>query len=188
MTEYTFKGQTDKGDEAFAREMREITRSRLDCCYQCFTCTAGCPVVFAMDYPPHQIIRMVQMGLKKWVLESKTIWVCATCETCATRCPNEVEIVRVMDALREMALKEKVKIPEPSVPAMHKIFLSLIKEMGRVHEISLLVLLKLKTREFMKDMVLGMKMFKKGKLKIIPHRIKGIKEVKRIYDAVEGKR
>jgi SpoVK/Ycf46/Vps4 family AAA+-type ATPase len=91
-----------------------------------------------------------------------------------------------MDALREMALKEKVKIPEPSVPAMHKIFLSLIKEMGRVHEISLLILLKLKTREFLKDMVLGMKMFKKGKLKIIPHRIKGLKEVKKIYKAIDG--
>jgi heterodisulfide reductase subunit C len=188
MMEYTFKGQTDKGNEAFAREIREITNSRLDCCYQCFTCTVGCPVVFAMDYPPHQIIRMVQMGLKERVLRSSTIWVCAACETCATRCPNEVEIVRVMDALREMALKEKVIVREPAVTAMHRIFLSLIKEMGRVHEISLLILLKLKTKEFSKDMILGMKMFLKGKLKIVPHRIKGRKDVKRIYQAIEGRR
>ena len=181
MTEYTYRERTDKADEGFTREMREVTKSRIDCCYQCYTCTAGCPVAFAMDYPPHQIIRMVQMGLKDRCLRSSTIWLCAACETCATRCPNEVEIVRVMDALREMALREKVPLSEPAIPAMHRTFLSLIKGLGRVHEISLLVLLKLKTREFLKDMVLGAKMFQKGKLKILPHRIKGMGDVKRIY-------
>ncbi|MCK5010596.1 MAG: heterodisulfide reductase, partial [Deltaproteobacteria bacterium] len=103
-------------------------------------------------------------------------------ETCATRCPNEIELVNVMDTLREMALEEGVEVKEKEIVSMHKTFLLLVKSWGRQHEISLLVLLKMKTKEFLKDMILGMRMFLKGKLKILPHKIKGVEEVKGIFD------
>ena len=70
---------------------------------------------------------------------------------------------------------------------MHKTFLLLVKFMGRQHEISLLVLLKMKTKEFLKDMILGMRMFLKGKLKILPHKIKGVKEIKGIFERSQAK-
>jgi len=168
-------------DQAFAQKVKERSNANLDRCYQCYTCTAGCPVAYAMDYYPHQIMRMVQLGVKGRVLSCSTIWLCAACETCATRCPNEVDLVRVMDTLREMALDEGVEVKEKDIVSMHKTFLSLVRSLGRQHEISLLVLLKMKTREFFKDVILGMKMFLKGKLKIMPHKIEGMEEIKGIF-------
>jgi len=130
---------------------------------------------------------MVQLGVKDKVLTSSTIWLCAACETCATRCPNEIELVNVMDTLREMALEEGVKIKEKEIVSMHKTFLSVVKSLGRQHEISLLVLLKMKTREFLKDMILGMNMFLKGKLKIMPHKIKGMDQIKGMFERSQAK-
>ena len=64
-------------------------------CYQCLKCSAGCPMTFAMDYPPSQIMRMVQLGQEDDLLASKTIWVCLTCNTCSIRCPNDIDIALV---------------------------------------------------------------------------------------------
>ena len=185
--EYIGESGSEVCDQAFAKKVKEISNANLDRCYQCYTCTAGCPVAYAMDYYPHQIMRMVQLGVKDKVLTSSTIWLCAACETCATRCPNEIELVNVMDTLREMALEEGVKIKEKEIVSMHKTFLSVVKSLGRQHEISLLVLLKMKTREFLKDMILGMNMFLKGKLKIMPHRIKGMDQIKGMFERSQAK-
>jgi heterodisulfide reductase subunit C len=185
--EYIGDSGSEVCDQAFAKKVKEISNANLDRCYQCYTCTAGCPVAYAMDYYPHQIMRMVQLGVKDKVLTSSTIWLCAACETCATRCPNEIELVNVMDTLREMALEEGVEVKEKEIVSMHKTFLSVIKSLGRQHEISLLVLLKMKTREFLKDMLLGMNMFLKGKLKIMPHKIKGVDQIKGMFERSQAK-
>ena len=185
--EYINDSGSEVCDQAFAQKVKELSNSDLDRCYQCYTCTAGCPVAYAMDYYPHQIMRMVQLGVKERVLSCSTIWLCAACETCATRCPNEIELVNVMDTLREMALEEGVEVKEKEIVSMHKTFLLLVKSWGRQHEISLLVLLKMKTKEFLKDMILGMRMFLKGKLKILPHKIKGVEEVKGIFERSKAK-
>ncbi|MEG3070747.1 MAG: 4Fe-4S dicluster domain-containing protein [Candidatus Syntrophopropionicum ammoniitolerans] len=74
-------------------------------CYQCGKCTAGCPLTFAMDYKPNQVIRMVQLGMKDELLKCQTIWICSNCSTCTTRCPCNVEVAEVMGALRIMAGK-----------------------------------------------------------------------------------
>ena len=185
--EYIGDSGTEICNQDFAKKVKEISNANLDRCYQCYTCTVGCPIAYAMDYYPHQIMRMVQLGVKDKVLTSSTIWLCAACETCATRCPNEIELVNVMDTLREMALEEGVEIKEKEIVSMHKTFLSVIKSLGRQHEISLLVLLKMKTREFLKDMLLGMNMFLKGKLKIMPHRIKGVDQIKGMFERSTAK-
>lgn len=185
--EYIGDSGTEICNQDFAKKVKEISNANLDRCYQCYTCTAGCPIAYAMDYYPHQIMRMVQLGVKDKVLTSSTIWLCAACETCTTRCPNEVELVNVMDTLREMALEEGVEIKEKEIVSMHKTFLSVVKSLGRQHEISLLVLLKMKTREFLKDMILGMNMFLKGKLKIMPHRIKGVDQIKGMFERSTAK-
>ena len=74
-------------------------------CYQCKKCAAGCPVVYEMDYTPTQIIQAVRLGLEDLVLESKTIWLCASCDTCSTRCPQDIDIAGVMDAARIISAK-----------------------------------------------------------------------------------
>ena len=87
------------------RRIEEISGQDLLACYQCGACSAGCPVAFAMDMLPSQVIRLVQLGQVEEALESETIWFCAACQTCYARCPKGVDLSRIMEALREIALQ-----------------------------------------------------------------------------------
>jgi heterodisulfide reductase subunit C len=87
------------------RQIEEISGQDLLACNQCGKCGAGCPVVAAMDLLPSQAIRLAQLGQRS-ALESQTIWICASCLTCATRCPKGVDVPRLMEALRQIALRE----------------------------------------------------------------------------------
>ena len=176
----------ESGDLAFAREVTEKSQAHLERCYQCVACSSGCPVAFAMDYAPHQIIRMVQLGLKDRVLDSTTIWLCASCETCATRCPNDIDIVQFMDTLRSISLREG-RTQQTKLPLFHNTFLSGVRGNGKIYELGLILSYTItsgdlfKFKKLFKDAILGAKMFIKGKLAIIPDRIKGLDEIKRIF-------
>jgi heterodisulfide reductase subunit C len=91
----------------FVRQVEEISGQNLLACNQCGKCSAGCPVVAAMDILPSQVIRMAQLGMEE-VLESNTIWICASCLTCVTRCPKGVDVPRLMEALRQISLRKGV--------------------------------------------------------------------------------
>jgi len=97
----------DKVRGPFVASVEEISGQDLLACNQCGKCSAGCPVVAAMDLLPSQVIRMAQLGMEE-VLESNTIWVCASCLTCVTRCPKGVDLPRLMEALRQIALRKGV--------------------------------------------------------------------------------
>jgi len=174
----------DKGkaiiEAHFGAQVKEESGTEIDRCYQCLTCSLGCPSAFAMDYLPHQIVRMVQLGLREQVLTSSTIWVCADCHTCATRCPNEVDLVKIMDVLREISLREGLA-KERGVADFHRLFLANIRQWGRQHELSLILKLKLRTRDLFSDLLPGIKMLMKGKLKLLPERFKEIEKVRDIF-------
>lgn len=186
----TEKGK-EKCDPSFTREIRARSGAHLERCYQCNACSSGCPSAYQMDYPPHQLLRMVQLGLRDRVLNSNTFWICLSCETCATRCPNDIEIVLVMDALREMALKEG-RASTTKLPLFHNTFLGQVKLFGRVYELGLIGIYTglsgnlLKLKGLMKDAVLGVKMFKRGKLAMLPPGIKGKAEIKRMFQAAKA--
>ncbi|MFC1870354.1 4Fe-4S dicluster domain-containing protein [Chloroflexota bacterium] len=155
-------------DTAFSTKVKELSGADFDRCYQCLTCTLGCPFAPAMDFRPHQVLRMVQLGLKYRVLQSSAIWFCASCQACATRCPHDVDIPRVMDVLRQMALEEGVQAREISIPLLHQTFLRDIERRGRLYELGMLLRLKLKTGDFFSDLGQGLKMLWKRKLKLLP--------------------
>jgi heterodisulfide reductase subunit C len=169
----------------FQEEVNEKGRININTCFQCNKCSAGCPVSYAMDYSPHALIRMIQMGMRKEVLESSTIWICASCETCSTRCPNEVDIARLMDTLRQISIEEKGKISEKNIKVFLDKFLSSIESYGRVHELGLITSYKLNTWKFFEDALMGGKMLLRGKLSIFPHRIKGMKEIKELFKKIK---
>nr|MDO8098220.1 4Fe-4S dicluster domain-containing protein [Candidatus Njordarchaeota archaeon] len=76
-------------------------------CFQCGTCTAGCPVrEIDEEYNPRKIIRMVVLGMRERVLSSDFIWLCSQCYTCDERCPQGVRIKEVMEVLKNMAVKK----------------------------------------------------------------------------------
>jgi heterodisulfide reductase subunit C len=91
-----------KGD--FLKQVEELSGQSIWACYQCGCCSAGCPVAEEMDLLPNQMIRYVQLGLEEELLASKTIWLCATCFQCFARCPRSIDISKIMDALRQMAM------------------------------------------------------------------------------------
>jgi heterodisulfide reductase subunit C len=97
----------DKVRGPFVARVEEISGQDLLACNQCGKCSAGCPVVAAMDLLPSQVIRMAQLGMED-VLECNTIWICASCLTCVTRCPKGVDLPRLMEALRQIALRRGV--------------------------------------------------------------------------------
>ncbi len=97
----------DKVRGPFVTRVEEISGEDLLACNQCGKCSAGCPVVEAMDILPSQVIRMAQLGMEQ-VLESNTVWICASCLTCVTRCPKGVDLPRLMETLRQLALREGV--------------------------------------------------------------------------------
>jgi heterodisulfide reductase subunit C len=127
---------------------------------------------------------MVQMGLQQQVLTSATIWFCADCQTCATRCPSEVDLVKMMDILREISLREGLA-KEHRVTDFHRIFLDNIRQWGRQHELSLILKHKLKTKDLFSDLSSGVKMIMKGKLKLLPERFSEIKKVRDIFKGAE---
>ncbi len=94
-------------DLGFRARVEESSGEDLSRCYYCLKCTAGCPSALAMPYGPAQMVRMAQLGLRDPLLESPSIWFCLHCETCGARCPNEISIARLTQALRQMAMEEK---------------------------------------------------------------------------------
>jgi len=94
--------ETVRGD--FVKQVEEISGQDLLACNQCGKCSSGCPVAFALDVLPSQILRLAQLGLED-VLEAQTIWTCASCQTCVSRCPKGVDLPRVMEALRQIAME-----------------------------------------------------------------------------------
>lgn len=169
---------------SFARALAEESGQDVNACFQCRKCAVGCPVAFAMDLTPTQIIHAARLGLEDLVLSSKTIWLCASCQTCTTRCPQDVDIARVMDAARILAGRKGMRPSVKSVPAFFNTAARNIRWFGRMYEIGLIMGLKLQSGEFTKDMKLGMQMLKKRKLKLIPS-FKGMWDTRRIYRAVE---
>ena len=143
-----------------------------------------------MDYKPAQLLRLIQLGQKDKVLGSAAIWMCVSCETCGTRCPNHIRLTPVMDALRQIALEEKYA-PEPAIYALHRSFLNSISLWGRVHELSLIMEFKTRCllagpslffRGLLSDMVLGAGLFFRGKFAFMPERVKRMEEMKKLYE------
>jgi heterodisulfide reductase subunit C len=171
---------------SFLLALSKESKQNVNACFQCRKCAVGCPVAFAMDLTPTQIIHAARLGMEDAVLNSKTIWLCASCHTCTTRCPQDVDIARVMDAARILAARKGVKPSVKSVPRFFYTAVKNIKQFGRLYELGLIMVMKLKSGEYTKDMKLGLEMVKKGKLKLMPS-FKGMWDARRIYRAVEKK-
>ena len=177
--------QTYPQENSFLLEVVQASGEKIQACYQCQKCSAGCPVAYAMDILPNQLLRHIQYDHRERILSSKTIWICASCYACSVRCPNNIDIAKIMDALRNLSLRSGVEPGEKDIPVFHSVFLDTIKSRGRVHELSLILLLKSRTKDFFKDAGLGWKMFLKGKIKLLPSRFAAGKEIQEIFNTFE---
>ncbi len=163
-------------DEVFALSREDASR-----CIQCGKCTASCPIALEMDIRPTQVLRHIQLNAKRKVLECSTIWLCASCETCSSRCPEEIEIATIMDTLRKMAVEEGVATGQKQIVTFDRIFLDSIRRHGRVHELGLVMRFNMASRQPMKDAHLGPLMLGKGKLSLLAHKIRDLGTVRQIF-------
>ena len=170
-------------DGGFLKQVKELSQANLSRCSHCLGCGGGCPVSQDMDYMPNVILRMIQFGQKERVLKSSTIWMCVGCNTCSNVCPNAVDMAAVMDALRQIAILEKIDIAEPGILSFHKSVINSIYRYGRAHKLDIMMRYKFYERDLFTDSFVGMKMLLKRKLELFPSKIKDQKRFKALFDA-----
>lgn len=164
----------DKLATTLARELGE----NVYLCYQCVKCTSGCPLADEFDLTPNQVLRALQLGEDARVLNSKTIWLCASCHTCVTRCPHGIDLPRINDQLAMTAHKRGIKPKVPEIALFRKIFLRYARWLGRAYELGLIAEMNLRTRQPFKDVPMGLQMLLKRKVSLLPHFARAPKRAK----------
>lgn len=162
---------------------RVIARSGVNTglCWQCKCCSGGCPFSDSMDYFPNQVIRLVQMGMKKEVLSCSAIWLCVGCHTCSMECPTAIDMAAVMDALRQIAIEEGFVIAEPDILNFHREVINSIYRYGRTHKLEIMLRYKLTSRKWLADMNVGLRMLSRRKLDLRPSKVQHIAAVRRMF-------
>jgi len=176
--------QTPSG--ALAARIRSGSGENPYLCYLCKKCSTGCPVAQFGDVHPAQVVRAVQLGDEAMSVGSRFIWLCTGCETCTTRCPMEIDIAAVMDALRIMAIDRQVALPDAHGREFNRSFLGSVRHHGRVFEMGMMAAYKLRTFDLLTDVGKVPQMLAKGKLSLLPNRSGSAKEVREIFNRLWG--
>jgi heterodisulfide reductase subunit C len=170
-----------------AFEVQERSGASPMSCYQCAKCSSGCPVAGRGDFKPHELVRLVQTEQRDTVLSSRFIWECTSCQTCATRCPQQVDIAAMVDALRAMSRAARSVAPSTAVPIFNQLFLDAVRERGRIFELDLMIRFKLRSNKLFEDAGKAPMMLRKGKLPLSGTRVAGKEEREALFGrAAEG--
>ncbi len=169
-----------KEPSQLSRDLQALTGVDVMACDLCEECTLGCPSAYAMRLRPHELMRAIQLGLSEEIHWSGSIWTCLSCEACISRCPQGIDILRVIDGLREMSKDFEYYNPYPAVPALHRIFMGFAKRYGKLHPLGLILLNNLRMLTPFKDIDLASPMLLKGKLKPLPHKSHGTRELRQV--------
>ncbi|MFQ6061019.1 MAG: CoB--CoM heterodisulfide reductase subunit C [Thermoplasmata archaeon] len=100
------KGEPKLVNPEFTKEVVKRGADTITLCFQCGTCTSGCPSGRITAFRTRKLMRRVQLGFKEDVLPADELWLCTTCMTCDERCPRGVKIVDIIMTLRNMAVEE----------------------------------------------------------------------------------
>ena len=174
--------------EAFLEQTKVIPGGeKIKACIQCATCSGSCPVVYAMDITPRELIALFRAGEIETILNSKSIWLCASCYTCQSRCPAGIKVTDIIYALKRTAMERKDLTKKYPVNKLSQSFIKSIYKAGRLNEARLL------TRYFIKTgfwnsfsfIPLGLKMLKKHRLSLKSVKIKNIKGFRKILNMAQ---
>jgi len=167
--------------ESATERLLEEARASAARCYQCGKCSAGCPMGAEMSLQPHDIMRLVSRGRALEASAADSLWLCLTCETCSTRCPTAADPAAVIDALREIAVREGVADLPRAIAAFHRSFLDQLRATGRLYEAGFVLEYKLRSGALLQDAGNAPAMVRRGKLHALPQRMKGAREVRDIF-------
>ena len=121
-----------------AQRIQMETGQDVRLCRQSAACATGCPLAEYFDWTPTQIVQAIQFGEPDLALESRTLWLCASCQTCTTACPNGVDLASVMDALAGVARERGIRPKVSEAGLRHKVFLPTVDLPSRVRELGLM--------------------------------------------------
>ena len=183
-----FPDRSPAVQRSLSSRIKKITGLDPARCYQCGKCSAGCPMASEMDLKTHEIIRLVQLDVEDRLLSSEALWMCLTCETCTTRCPNVFDPAAVIDALREITLEDHPDFVPRRISAFHTAFLDQIRTHGRVFEFGLVASYKFRSGALFADVESLPGMIARGKLAFAPRRIKGLRDLRRIFEKCAGEK
>lgn len=152
---------------------------RISRCIQCGTCTGSCPVSYAMDISPRQLIALFRAGEMEQIMKSRTIWICASCYSCTTRCPSGIRITDIIYALKRTAIEKNMESAAPQVQRLARLFTENLMSYGRLHEGTLIRKYYMKTNmlKFIDLIPLARRMWKTKRIEPFPKRIKDRKSL-----------
>jgi len=151
-------------------------------CMQCGICAGSCPVSHEMDHTPRQLVRMIQLGLKKEVLNSNTIWICTSCFSCSVRCPRGIYPTELMETLKPIAIKEGIKNRNAK---FDDIFADVVKNNGRASEFLLISKYSISEPGMIKQVPFGLELMSKGKLPLSIDKMDDTRELYSIFSLNE---
>ncbi len=151
-------------------------------CIQCGTCTGSCPVSHAMDISPRQLIALFRAGEMDTIMKSRTIWICASCYACTTRCPSGIKITDIVYALKRTAMESSRKSSAPQVQRLARLFIDNLCSYGRLHEGTLIRRYALRTNmlKLFGYIPLAWRLQQTHRLALFPKKIKAFAPLSRI--------
>jgi heterodisulfide reductase subunit C2 len=169
-----------------ADTIKEVSGVDISLCLQCKKCSNGCPVNGMTQVSPSEIIRKLQFDSADDIYNSDLIWMCASCETCFSRCPMKIDMASVMDALRMLSLKKNGEKQKGNVPLFNKSFLKTVRMFGRTYDLGMIAAYKIGTSSYLQDTDKFPMMLKKGKIALLPSLKADKKYVKKIFKKVNN--
>ncbi len=166
---------------SFLSEVAALSGQQVELCYHCHTCSAGCLVSGAMTYGPDRVLRLIELGDRAEALAAPDIWLCVGCETCGARCPNGIDVARVMDTLRHLSLAHSATRETRRLRLFHDIYMQVVRYTGRSSEAVMLGLYKVLGLDLFSDLGAGLQLILRGKIPIIPERIANRQQIARLF-------
>jgi heterodisulfide reductase subunit C len=170
---------------AFWQQVKSIPHGeKIKECIQCGTCTGSCPVSYMMDTTPRQNVALFRAGRIEDILQSRSIWLCASCYSCTVRCPAGIKVTDMMYALKRLAMEKKIYPEKFPVYALSRAFIDNVYKYGRNYELGLGIhyLLRVAPGKLMGNAGFGLAMMSRGRLNVLPKTIKKVAEVRAIID------
>ncbi|MGA1869119.1 MAG: 4Fe-4S dicluster domain-containing protein [bacterium] len=201
----------DTINEEMVDKIAKASGQNIQACYQCGKCAAGCPICPEMDVAPNQVMRFLQLGFVEKALSSQTIWLCASCFTCSTRCPQQIDLAKVMEQLRIMAQQEQQEEEESFIALMagfgkrmkhafiylfrmdiqsntrcfSELFLKSVRYYGRLFEAGLIYNYNINSGNLFANFLKAPIMLIRSKIGFIPQESKRMEKVEKIFKSVE---
>jgi heterodisulfide reductase subunit B len=115
-------------------------------------------------------MRSLQVGRDEPLLRSSTFWLCASCQACTARCPQGIDVARVMDALRITATRRGAPAKVPEALIFSQAAMRTVRWFGRIYEVGVGVEVNLRTRQPLRQAAFAVRMLRAGRLRLVPDR------------------